>query len=192
MKRLAKGLKRLWRSEDGSIAIESMLMMPILIWCYLGVFVFFDAYRAQSVNIKAAYTIGDMLSRETGYITPAYLDSMYVLQQFLVDSVMNVDLRITVYRYQLSDNTYRVRWSFGRGGPTALNDAELATFRSILPNMPNNEIAILTETWVEYDPAFDVGLSTFTFEDKVVTRPRFAPQLCYNTLNNGTNTTAVC
>jgi hypothetical protein len=189
---IRKRLSRFLHDEQGSMVVEGMIMLPILIWCYVGTFVFFDAFRAQSTNVKAAYVIGDTLSRETGYVTPQYMDSMWNLHQFLANGNPGVDLRITVFRFELATNSYRVRWSQGRGGPPALTNATLAAVRDNLPDMSDMDIAILTETWVNYTPRYEVGLTDFAFENFVVTRPRFAPQLCWNTLNNGGPATAVC
>ena len=189
---LTTALRRFTKSEEGSISVEAMLILPILVWCYLGTFVFFDAYRSQSTNLKAAYTIGDTLSRETGYVTPIYMDSLSNLQKFLVDEANGIArLRVSVYRYQAADNTYRVNWSQTRGGAVQLTDSLLAQLRPNLPRMPNNEIAILVETWLGYHPTYSVGLQDFTFTDLVVTRPRFAAQLCKNT-NTGDATTRTC
>lgn len=189
LRRLAR---RFHHDETGSITVESMLILPILIWCYLGTFVFFDGYRAQSINVKAAYTIGDTLSRETGYITPEYMDALFTLQQFLVDTIEPVQLRISFFTYNAGTDTYLVRWSQTRGGAAPLTNATLATLRGALPNMANADNAILTETWVGYEPTFDVGIEPFTFSDLVVTRPRFASQLCWNSLNDGTFATQTC
>jgi len=183
---------RFHRDDNGSITVEAMLVLPFLIWCYLGTFVFFDAFRSQSINVKAAYTMGDTLSRETGYVTPAYMDSLFSLQQFLVDTIEPVQLRVTVFRYEDSDDSYHVRWSQSRGGVTALNNTSLMALQDSLPEMTDNDIAILAETWVGYEPVFDVGIQPFTFSDLVVTRPRFASQLCWNSQNNGDHTTSTC
>lgn len=179
-------LSRFARAEEGSISVEAMLIFPILLWCYLGTFVFFDAYRSQSTNLKAAYTIGDTLSREPEDITPAYLDSLSELHRFLVNEDQDMArLRVTVYRYRASDRTYRVSWSRTRGGGLQMTDAVLASLRSNLPVMPDNEMAILVETWVGYSPTYSVGLEDFIFTDLVVTRHRFSSQLCINSSNSG-------
>ncbi len=187
-------LCRFAHAEEGSISVEAMLIFPILLWCYLATFVFFDAFRSQSTNLKAAYTIGDVISREPDDITPAYLDSLYKLQTFLVDEDNGIaQLRITVYRYQASDNTYRVRWSRVRGGGVQMTDALLATLRNQLPVMPNSETAILVETWVGYHPTYSVGLQDFVFNDLVVTRPRLSGgQTCTNSSNSGDFLTRTC
>jgi hypothetical protein len=192
-RKICAALGRFARAEDGSISVEAMLIFPILLWCYLATFVFFDAFRSQSTNLKAAYTIGDAISREARNITPAYLDSLHQLQTFLVNEDNDIaQLRVTVYRYQASDNTYRVNWSRVRGGGLQMTDGLLATLRNQLPVMPNGEIAILVETWVGYHPTYSVGLQDFVFSDLVVTRPRGAPQVCVNSANSEAVATRTC
>jgi len=192
MGRIRAYLAAFRRDESGSIAVESMLMIPVLIWCYLGTFVFFDAFRAQSTNIKASYTIGDTLSRETGYITTNYMNSLYALQGLLLQTTEPRGLQVTVYTYNSTTNAYTVKWSRGLGGLTAMNNTQLTAIRAILPVMPNGEIAILTRSQVHYTPDYEVGIDPFTFDEYTVTRPRFAPQLCWNTVENGNANTATC
>ncbi|WP_017928986.1 TadE/TadG family type IV pilus assembly protein [Limimaricola hongkongensis] len=179
--RAARLLRRLGRRDHGAMVVEGVIMLPLLVWCFAGSWVFFDAYRAQSTNARAAYTIGDALSRESNYITPAYVDSLFALQDFLVTSGDTPRLRVSVFRYDAATDSYAVAWSIGRGtGVSLLTDGLLAGMRDELPVMPDHEIATLVETWVDYSPVFDVGIVPFTFEDRVVTRLRFAGQLCFN------------
>jgi hypothetical protein len=191
--RLRDPLLRFARDDRGSMAVEAMLILPILVWAYLGTFVFFDGYRAQSINTKTAYTIGDILSRETNWVTPAYLDSLFALQQVLTQSDQPRRMRITVINWNPSTSRYQVVWSRVRGtGIPQLVTADLVNFTPFLPVMPAGEVAILTETWVGYRPAAAV-IDPFTFRDFVVTRPRFAGQLCWNNLNTGgTMATGIC
>ncbi|SHJ15236.1 TadE/TadG family type IV pilus assembly protein [Wenxinia saemankumensis] len=188
---LAASASAPFRREDGSVTVEAVIMLPAILWCYLGTYVFFDAYRAQTVNIKAAYTIGDTLSRETSYVTPAFIDTMSELQQFLVGGDEPMALRVTVIGYDADEDRYVVRWSEPRGGPPALTDAGLAAARAQIPVMSPVERAIVVETWVDYEPGFRVGIDAFTFEDFVVTRPR-GGQLCFNEDPEGSFLDAVC
>jgi hypothetical protein len=180
------------RDEKGSVAVEFMIVLPLLIWCFAGMHIYFMAYRTQTVNVKAAYTIGDQISRETGYITPAYMDSMFSLHRFLMNTNSPTSIRVTAFEYERDDDTYRVIWSEGRGQPDRITDARILDIRDQLPVMPDEEIAILTETWVDFVSDPIAGLGPFTSAEVVVTRPRFAAQSCWNSLNNGTQTTAVC
>ena len=74
-----------------------------------------------------------------------------------------------------------------------LTNAGLADILDKLPVMPNNEVIIVLQNWLSYEPMFSVGLSAFEFENLIVTRPRFnSAQLCWNSQENGGVTTATC
>lgn len=186
-------LRRFRRDDEGSIAVEAILVFPVLFWAVLATFVYFDAFRSQSNNLKAAYTISDALSRETGYVTPEYLSSLYRLQEALTSSNHDTKVRVTVVRYDGNLDRYDVVWSQQEGGASLLTSARLETMRDRLPVMPHNEILILYENWIAYEPIFSIGLDAFTFQNLVFTRPRFTPeQLCWNSVNDGDYTTATC
>lgn len=186
-------LRRFRSSEEGSIAVESILVFPILCWAYLATFVYFDAFRVQSTTLKAAYTISDALSREADYVTPVYLDSLYRLQEMLTSSNHNTKMTVSIVTYRASDNKYLVRWSQSRGGGTTLTNGNIYKIVPSLPVMPDGEVVIVYQNWLAYEPAFSIGLNAFVFENLVVTRPRFTAQVCYNTVNvDGTAATATC
>lgn len=189
---MADRLRRFMAAETGSITVEFVLVIPLLAWCFLGTYTFFAAYRTQSINVKAAYTIGDQLSRETGFVTPAYIATLGSLHDFLVQSTEATRLRVTAFRYDQNDLTYRVIWSQGSGTTGRLANTAITDVRHRLPNMPHNEVAILTETWLDFVPADFVGLQDMTFHEAIVTRPRFANQICWNPIENGNALTSVC
>lgn len=193
----ARFLRRFRDDEAGSIAVESMVILPMLVWAYIGTYTFFDAYRAQLTNVKAAYTISDNLSRQTDFITPQYMDSMFALLGFLTGQTADeLSLRVTVYEYDASDDAFYAIWSQARGGGEAvafLPGQNLEPIEDILPVQAEGTVAIIAETWVDYNPPLSVGINPFTFEDAAMTMPRFAAQLCWNTLNaGGTMATATC
>lgn len=183
---------RFWRDERGSAAVEMMLVLPLLIWCFVGTFTFFEAFRLQTVNVKAAYTIGDQISRETNFVTPNYIQSMYNLHRFLVGTTLPTAVRITAFEYERDDDTYRVIWSRGVNRANRTTDGKIEDIRSALPIMPDEEIAILVETWADFEAADMVGLADFTSYEVVVTRPRFAAQICWNNSETGTSATGIC
>lgn len=160
------------RDEDGSNSVEAMLMIPLWVWSFLGCYVFFEAFRLQSVNAKAGYTIGDIISRQTNFITPEFLDAMHNLQQSLVDNRTPPDLRVTVFIYdQATDQNY-VCWSEVRGNGAPLDNARLATMRNGIPERPDQMPGIIVQTSVEYHPIFAAGIAEMDFDDFVVTSPR--------------------
>jgi Flp pilus assembly protein TadG len=99
-------IKRYSRDEDGSIAIEMMLLLPMLFWAFLTLFSIFDAYRKHSMNQKAAFTIGDMISRETALVNQAYLNGTQQLLSYLTNAdLSDTSIRITSVKYDPPYNT---------------------------------------------------------------------------------------
>ncbi len=163
----------------GSLTVETVVMFPLLFWAMLSMLVFFDAYRQSSLNVKAAYTVSDMFSREVDPISSAYLDGARNLFAELARSATDVRMRVTVVYYHAGDKRFYSDWSHQRGGVAVLTDADLTTIKDLLPTVPDNERLILVETWSDYSPPFNVGIERQDFYNFVFTRPRFAPQVKY-------------
>lgn len=193
MSRMSK-FRSLLRREDGTITVEMLLFFPMLVWAFVGTFVFFDAYRSQATNVRSAYTLGDALSRETEYITPKYMDSMAELQTFLNQTDEESSLRITVIKYDANQNEHEVVWSEVRGddGLMQMDQDVLNGMGESIPIMAHQSRFIVVESWVDYMPGFDMGIEPFTLYNLSVTRPRFAGQLCWNPYEDGDEETAVC
>lgn len=168
MKSLRSLLKRFRDDEDGVIAIELVLVVPILVWCLLSTFVYFDVFRVESNSTRAALTVADMFSREDAPVNNAYIDGARNLLRTLTFEEDEPDLRITVYRYQASNDRYVRVWSRNRGWPDGnMSNAEVRAMGDAdrLPIMANGDQAILLETRTEYDAPFNIGLGPFTTTD---------------------------
>jgi Flp pilus assembly protein TadG len=113
--KLLSRLRRFRNDTTGSMSIEFVLAMPVLFWAFAASFVFFDGYRQSAVNLKAAYTISDLISRETDAINNTYMDSMKNVLNLLVRPSSVTALRVTVVRWDAADNRYYVDWSSDRG-----------------------------------------------------------------------------
>ncbi|NDU99420.1 TadE/TadG family type IV pilus assembly protein [Pseudoroseicyclus tamaricis] len=192
MTRLASLIRRLRRSEEGSVVIEGVIMMPIIAWCFVACYSFFDAFHARSNNIRAAFTISDTLTRETNYVTPGYMDGLLALQRFLMIGSDNARLRVTVFHYDGDGEELMLNWSQGIGGYAAMTEAELRGMEAQIPTLASGDSAILVETQSDYEVPFKVGLEDETFHEFVVARPRFSGQLCWNPVDGGGSATAVC
>lgn len=162
----------------GNVTLEFLLVFPLIAWAFAAVFVFFDGYRQSSVNLKAAYTISDLISRETGEVDDEYIDSMHSLLQTLTRAASPTMLRVTIIRWDKEDNRYYVDWSANRGYLTGLDDDSVVTLKDRLPTMPDGERVILVETNNTFQPSLKVGIGDIDLENFVFTRPRFAPQIC--------------
>lgn len=175
--RMKRQFRRFAKDTRGTVAIEAVIALPILFWAFLASFVYFDAYRQNSINIKAAYMVGDMLSRETNAINSDYLDGMKGLFDYLTNAATDTKIRVTVLQWDDEDEAYLRDWSKTRGDIPPLTNGDLASMGSKLPVMSDNERLILVETWAHYTPPFTVGLAERDMYNFVFTSPRFAPLL---------------
>ena len=166
--------------QEGTVAVEAVVMLPLILWAFCGLFVFFDAYRQTAISQKAAYTISDMISRETADIDNDYLDGIYSMLNFLTRSGQERRMRVTLVRYDADDGRYHVQWSQTRGTMDPLDDDTVNGWTDKLPVMVDEERLTLVETRTVYEPPFNVGLNQQTLESFVFTRLRFAPELYFD------------
>lgn len=178
--RLRRSLRGFARRSDGTLSVEAILMFPLLAWAYIGMYFFFDAYRQQNINLKAAYTVSDMLSREVDVIDWPDIEGLNRVLDFLTASAQPTQLRVSVVYYDQDTDRHILVWSKGTRGQLDLTQTQIETnYRDEFPIMADSDTAIMVETWAYYEPSVDIGLRDVTFDNIIITRPRFAPQLCY-------------
>jgi len=182
MSKLRKAASIFRREEDGSVAIETVILVPILFWTFLTSLGIFHAYRQHSISQKAGYTIGYMISRETNPIDREYMEGAQKLLQFLTLADLNdTTIRISSVKYDEDEDTYLKEWSKVQGGGKGeLSEDEVAGLHSRLPIMNDNEFMMIVETWVDYTPMFDISLEQHDVVNFVFTRPRYAPRVCWD------------
>lgn len=183
------------RDERASLVAEAVLILPALVWWYVGSMVFFQGYQARNVNMKAAYTISDMISRQNSKLTPSTLNGLGNVFQYLVAGKGN-DGRIRVTSVKCSaectlDNPAReltLLWSHATGSYTAMTQTELADYQKYIPIMAAEDTVIIVETRSDFQTNWDkVGLDLDRFENIVVTRPRFMPSIPLVGAGDGTS-----
>ncbi|MEM7076435.1 MAG: pilus assembly protein [Pseudomonadota bacterium] len=164
----------------GSIMVETVITLPLLIWAMVATYEFFEIHRYQSVRDKASYTIADMLSREQLPVNTTYIDNV----QLLYDQITNDDgvnqVRVSVIEYAADTDTYETQWSEVRGvgslGAHAIG--EFPDGHEKLPIMSNGEPVVLVESVSTYVPMLDIVFSNdIPIETRVFTSLRFSPNL---------------
>lgn len=191
MKGIDRLMQRVWRfrAEDAAtVTVEFVLMAPIMVWGFLSTLQFFDAYRAELISTKAALTIADMYSRETGLVNSKYLRGTRDLLKYLTLAETSPDYRVTVFFWREDQDKYRVSWSRNRGSHINHTTTTLNEISSNLPILSDQERAILVETWTDYTPKYGggigymvgTGLDPVEFSTRVVISPRFATSVCFN------------
>ena len=154
--RITKFLRSFSADPRGTITVEFMVWVPILVFWMLGTVVFFDAYKTRSALISANSTIADIISRNSE-INTNYMNLLELLQVSLVPNGPNSGLRISSVLFTIDPDipndpgTFTVQWSAVAGTSTeVLTDATLVT--SAFPEMYSGESMLLVESVVPYKP----------------------------------------
>jgi len=166
------------RDERAAVALETVILTPLLIWAYVGTFAFFDAYRVYNTSVKATYMVADMLSRQTNWVYPHDIQGMANVIDTIIRGSSDVQMRTTQIGWV--SGAYQLDWSWGVNGAARLFQTNLESVEEMLPNMSEGERVILVETVVAYDAPFDVDLTVLRFENFTVVRPRYAGQVPFD------------
>ena len=187
-----KSLLREFRDDDsGVIAIELLLVIPILVWALLSTLVYFDAFKSESISTRLSMTIADMFSRETD-VDWTFINGAHDLLDALSQSDSPPDLRVTLYRINNKGLYVRV-WSRNVG--SYYSNHTTTTLRAEadrLPILSVGDRSLLIETHTDYSAPFSIGigpfletnLDDFSFDTFTVIRPRYEYTVCF-IKNNG-------
>lgn len=174
-------LRKYRDNTRASVTTELVILYPLLVWVYGMAIVYYDAFKHYSLNLKAAYTVGDMLSRQANGIDRDYIDGLDKVFTYLTLQRYPAQIRVSSIYWKGSETRYALDWSYGTGDKGALNTEELNKITDRLPVLTNGERIILVQSWSEYEPYFPAGINSFyDFENFVVTSPRYMAKLELN------------
>jgi hypothetical protein len=180
-------LRKFARDDTASITVETLLILPILLWAFLATFSFFNVYRAKGLALKASYSVSDLLSRQTDPVNAAFIEGIKEVFEYLTPGSNSAWMRVTVLRCHrrcdAADRQLKRDWSYATAGHSVVSDNDLRRkYSDVIPVLASGERLIMVETGSTYDPMFSpylTGLGVQTTNELVLTRPRFAPQLLW-------------
>ena len=172
-------VKTFARRDDGSLSVEAVLILPILVWAITATLVMWDAFKTLNISQKATYTVADMISREEVEISENYLTSVLEIYGFLANSDGDNALRVSVVTLVEDEDTLEqsleLLCSRGLGGIDDYNT--ISEIEDRIPTLVPGDQIIVVESEQEWSPAFAVGLASYRFREVALARPRFAPQV---------------
>lgn len=178
-------LRNFRRCERGILAVEALLMIPLLAWTLVAMSIFFDAFRSKSINLKAAYTISDMLSRVTPDVNDDFIDGLKVTFDYLVESPNPTWVRTSLIQFDTqdpadsTDGKYILKWSQGAVGKPKITAVTLVHLEKWIPIMGHGDSLLIVETSMQYVPIYNL-FSSYEIYNVVMTRPRFTPPMWDN------------
>ncbi|MES0825172.1 TadE/TadG family type IV pilus assembly protein [Ruegeria sp. SCP11] len=188
MTRHSSGIRRLFGGftgrENGSLTTESVIVFPIFVWAITLTYTYFDGFRESTANLKAAYTVSDLISREGEVeLTDAYALSMYSVFNRMVRDNSALKMRLSYIRFvegaEGEEDTHSVLWTTRCGYNTAWTDDNVNKLAAHLPEMADLDTLIVVETSKDYVPLLTTGWLNrdHKFNNLIFTRPRFAPKI---------------
>lgn len=189
--------RRFLRRDEGTVSVETIIVMPLLLWTFVALAVFWDAFRADTIALRATHTLGDLVSRETDCLDQEYLDGL----RRVFDTLAAAGRPGGVGRD--GPSAIRVSWVRERitnvvtveNGPdevdteTELQEshvsgtidpaAGLADVADLVPTLAPGDQMIIVQTSVPWAPILDVGVGAREFESAATTRHRFNEIVCW-------------
>ncbi|MBU2867063.1 TadE/TadG family type IV pilus assembly protein [Pacificibacter marinus] len=175
-------IARRYRCSDlGSMSIETVLVLPVILTGLLLAYTYFSAFQIKGMANKAAYTVSDYVSRQTDPIDADFVEGLSSIYGYLTNTGTK-SLRLSSFTWSDIDGSpdYKLEWSYAANGGEALNGESYSSVVSRLPAMTSGETVLVMETTTDWAPVFNVGLDDLTFTDFVVTKPRFATQVLFD------------
>lgn len=184
--RFRRRLRDFSGDNRGTVLVEFLFLLPLMIWGFIALVVYWDVFRTINVTQKAAYSIADLMSRQV-IVKQQFLDGLDDVLAFLTPGTPASRLRITSMRFDAgptaatTDDQYVLIFSHTSSATLApkYTQVQLQALKPVIPIMDNLDSVIIVETWVDYQPDFDVGvlnmapgLANQTFTQFIVTRPR--------------------
>lgn len=187
---IRKRISRFFRDTGGTVTIEAVIIIPLLGWWFLASYVYFDAFNQRNVNLKAAYALSDLLSREMNPVDASYMEGLDDVFRYMTKSSDGDSyIRVSVLQCHAncgaedSGRMLFADWSYATGSidgySTEQNDNGNLESRlgDRIPFIPVGDRVIVVETYMNYESPFVGGMSDRIFDNFVVTRPRFVPKL---------------
>lgn len=191
---------RFIKNESGSIPIEGLMGILLLLGWYAIAFEFYDAFRMRAKASKAAYTVADLLSRQQEEIGPRFVGGMKKVYDYVAEARISERswMRVSLIECRAENddwdpcdgvnkkvsliNSYSTDPTVDTHTDTTIKDE---SFR--IPIMSAGETSSIVETSSHYNPVIGIGdkvmimggestriglSSSVRFSNFVVTPPR--------------------
>ncbi|MBO6897357.1 MAG: pilus assembly protein [Shimia sp.] len=195
--KLLSGVRSFRKDHSGTVAVETVIIFPALLFVLFAMMNIFDAYRAKSTTEKAAFAVSDMLSRETTSVNCDYLNGIHAVLEEMSTVRSSHSMTITHVYWSVNTNDYELYWTRNQSCGAGVTAGEFEAMKGKLPQLVDGESLLVVETSATYAPPILAGwdgkrkegslelsetesplnmdIDTFVFS-----RPRFAPQLAWS------------
>jgi len=162
------------RNQQGASLVEFALLVPILLFLLMGTVTLFDLFRSWQNVEKATFTVGDIMSRETGALTQSKLEGMLTLTRNVVTSGAQGGLRVSSIGKK--NGVITVHWTHSVGSHVPASTPSV----SLAPALAEGDSVLLTESFVPHAGFANLfGFDTLVFSARAAHRPRFVSAVAW-------------
>ena len=183
MKWSRERVKRFAADESGLIMTEFLILLPLLVWTFMALVVYWDTWRTINEAQKASYAVADLVSRQSE-VNVNFINGMESVMEGLMGRPNVVTMRITSIQWNYDaasglPGSYSLIFSRSPNNRvTPLTLSQVQSLQSLVPVMNPGDTTVVLETWTAYRPAFDVGIPVSSFGNFIVTKPRYYRRVC--------------
>lgn len=171
MRRLGAA-RRFKQSERGVTLIEFALIFPIMIFLFIGLVEFGEAFSVNRKISNAASTVSDLISQESS-ITNAELQDIAIVASEIVKPYRTApfSMRIISVVANATNTSTTVAWSYPPGSPAVGSVFPLPGGQRLTE--PNSSL-IVAETSYAFTPSVGYFVGAITLNGVAYFRPRLA------------------
>jgi len=172
-------LTQLRNEERGVAAVEFALILPVMLFAYLGISEVSRLIIMDRRLAVVAGSVGDLVARADGTILDTTLEDYFEAAEFTMAPYPAATLRQVVSSVYVDDNGIaEVQWSEGHNGGITHADGAIIPLPTQMANQSKEKYLIVGEATTVWTPIIDfVFQSGFTLEKTYYYRPRFDSQI---------------
>lgn len=165
------------RDEDGTAAIEFVIVAPLLISTFLGFAALSKGENLSSKVNDVGRTVSDIVS-QSPEITAAQVDAALLAGQAIAGSQEAQNMKIEVIGVDVNDaGVAKVKWSRGVNSNSLPNEGTTFPLPAELTN--REAFVVVSRTHLPYSPSFATALiGTINFDYEYY----FIPRISYETV----------
>ncbi len=158
------------RSRRGVASIEFALVVPVMLFVFLGSIELGDALLLDRKLSRSAHIGGDLVAQLSAITDPELDDVFSAMEQIIAPFPNNTRLVISSVVTDPGSTTPQLDWSVSRGGGAAASASDTGIPSGLLEE---DQSVIAVQIEYNFSPVYsDLILTPFTITDQVYLRPR--------------------
>ncbi len=181
MPNISRTIRNFARDTQGTMSVEAVLILPVLVWAFIAFTVMWDAYRVKNLAQRATYTVADIISRERSQIRRVFITNYLRVFRYATEASGNLNstnltttpqvLRVTSVMFSEGannedgddgDDVISVAWSKSTDAARLpeWTNATIDQIKDKIPAMLDGDNIVVVETRLRWEPKFTAQMAS--------------------------------